>query len=380
MVFLYPQTQHALIPQTGQAAKNENIALARETSAFRAEFFQLLNDKIEEILPNYDNVTNNNQLYSQIRPILDTDNRIKLAHQRRSQLQDRLWQRIISDIAEDSNRLTQEFSTYQKLSNQGALELNPELEYPSHQLKRDIHRMPGGYLQNRDENDFWTGAVYDHGFFFYGQGWFGGLNDELGHTLINNVLGKYYPQFTPQTILDMGCSVGHSTLPYTEAYPQAKVYGIDLGPALLRYASARARTFPQKVYFYQQNAEKTDFSANSFDLVVSHILLHEIPAGARKRVLAESYRLLKPGGVMIHLESQLFLSPPSLVARYFRDTEVWVNSEPYLASSKLEDLKNYALSAGFATQEFKIQRVAGHFAQQRGNNNPGWLAIGARKL
>ncbi|RMF22921.1 MAG: SAM-dependent methyltransferase, partial [Cyanobacteria bacterium J083] len=138
MVFLYPQTQHALIPQTGQAAKNENIALARETSAFRAEFFQLLNDKIEEILPNYDNVTNNNQLYSQIRPILDTDNRIKLAHQRRSQLQDRLWQRIISDIAEDSNRLTQEFSTYQKLSNQGALELNPELEYPSHQLKRDI--------------------------------------------------------------------------------------------------------------------------------------------------------------------------------------------------------------------------------------------------
>ncbi len=113
--------------------------------------------------------------------------------------------------------------------------------------------------------------------------------------------------------------------------------------------------------------------------LVSHILLHEIPCGSRKKVFAESYRLLKPGGLMVHLESQIFLSPPSMVSRYFRDTEVWVNSEPYLGSSKLADFAKYAEAAGFQPEDFIIHLVPGYFAQQKGNNNPGWMALCAKK-
>jgi len=51
------------------------------------------------------------------------------------------------------------------------------------------------------------------------------------------------------------------------------------------------------------------------------------------------------------MRSKLFLEPSTLVARYFRDTEVWANSEPYLASSKFEDFPTYALDAGLAPEE-----------------------------
>jgi ubiquinone/menaquinone biosynthesis C-methylase UbiE len=378
MVFLYSQIKHPLLPTV--ISPEADLALAGETKNFRHEFFLLLQNKIEELSANYSQADDSELIYREIRQELDATPEIQSANKRRAILQDRLWERVSIEINYDRDRLASKFQSYLKLKNKGKLELNSEFNYPEHQLKVEIHRMPGGYLQNRDEFDFWTGAMYDYGTFLYGQGWFGGLNDELGYTLINNVLLNYYPEFTPQKILDMGCSVGHSTLPYVSEYPDAEVWGIDLGASLLRYASARAKALDKKVYFFQQNAEKTEFENNSFDLIVSHILLHEIPSKARKRVFAESYRLLKPGGMMVHLESQLFLSPPNLLARYFRDTEIWVNSEPYLAASKLADLENYVKLAGFDDREFKIHFVPGYFAQQKGNNRAGWISFCAKKI
>ena len=378
MVFLYPQTKHSLIPQAH--SPEGDLALAKETKNFRGELFLLLQNKIAEISANYSESDDPELLYRHLRQKLDAIPEIQAAHKKRRLLQDSLWKKVVKDIDSDRDRLTREFEFYSKIQDKSKLELNPSFEYPSHQLKVDIHRMPGGYTQSENESDFNTGAVYDTGVFLYGQGWFGGLNDELGQTLINNVIRKYYSELNPQRILDLGCSVGHSTLPYATEYKNAEVWGIDLGASLLRYASARAKALNKKVNFAQQNAEKTDFEASSFDLVVSHILLHEIPSGARKKVFAESYRLLKPGGIMVHLESQLFLSPPNLVSRYFRDTEVWVNSEPYLGSSKLEDFTNYANFAGFAPEEFKTYQVAGYWGQQKGNDRAGWIAMCAKKI
>ena len=50
------------------------------------------------------------------------------------------------------------------------------------------------------------------------------------------------------------------------------------------------------IHFSQQNAEKTDFADGSFDLIVSHIFLHETSRTAVDNILAECRRLLKPGG------------------------------------------------------------------------------------
>jgi SAM-dependent methyltransferase len=371
MVFLCAQLQHDLIPQAHSPA--DDLRLVAAIKDFRASMFQLFQRKTDEIAADYPDETNQDRLYLKVRPALDRCSAVCAAHDRRRMLQDQLWARVLLDIDADQQRLEAVYQSH--LQGTGELTLNPALDIPLHQRKTNIHRMPGGYLGDRAADSFSSGVLYDHGVFLYGRGWLGPLNDELGQTVIHHVLAQHYPDFNPHKILDLGCSVGHSTLPYASTYPQAQVWGIDLGASLLRYAIARARILNQTVYFAQQNAERTEFTDQSFDLVVSHILLHEIPGVARQRVFAESYCLLKPGGIMVHLESQLFLEPPTLVARYFRDTEVWTNSEPYLASSNFEDFPTYALAAGFAPEEFHVHDVPGYYAAQQGNTNAGWVAF-----
>lgn len=62
---------------------------------------------------------------------------------------------------------------------------------------------------------------------------------------------------------------------------------------------------------------------------------------------------------MIHLDSGLFLSPAHITARYFRDTEVWTNSEPYLGSSRFDEFSGYAQEVGFGKDNFQIYFVPG---------------------
>lgn len=371
MVFLCSQHQHDLIPQAH--FPEDDVKLARKVKAFRGSMFQLFQQKIDEFTTAHPDEEDQNQLYRKVRQFLDDCPEIQQTNDRRSVLQDRLWSSAIAAIESDRQRLETVYQRRQ--SGKGGLELNLDLDIPTHQLKTNIHRMPGGYLYNPEADYFDSGVLYDHGVFLYGCGWLGALNDELGQTLIHNVLAKYYPTFQPRKILDLGCSVGHSTLPYAAAFPQAQIWGIDLGASLLRYAIARARSLNQTVYFAQQNAEGTEFPDRSFDLVVSHILLHEIPGVARRRVFAECYRLLKPGGMMVHLESKSFLEPSSLIARYYRDTEVWANSEPYLASSKFSDFPTYALDAGFAPEAFQVHSIPGYSVAQKGNANAAWVAF-----
>jgi SAM-dependent methyltransferase len=371
MVFLCPQHQHDLIPQTH--SPEDDVRLASEIQDFRASMFQLFKLKTEEVTAAYPNEEDRDRLYLKVRQVLDRCSEIEQTNNHRGVLQDRLWATVLTAIEQDRQRLEDVYQCHR--AGKGNLELNPDLDIPTHQLKTNIHRMPGGYVGDCEPDSFTSGVLYDRGAFLYGNGWLGPLNDELGQTLIHSVLAQHYPEFQPHTILDLGCSVGHSTLPYASVYPQAQVWGIDLGASLLRYAIARARVLNQVVYFAQQNAERTEFADRSFDLVVSHILLHEIPGVSRKRVFAESYRLLEAGGIMVHLESQLFLRPSTLVARYFRDTEVWANSEPYLASSKFDDFSTYALEAGFSPEAFQIHYVPGYSAAKRGNTNATWVAF-----
>ncbi len=365
MVFLHSQFLHPLIPQGQNSQANQK--LGEEISQTRQQYFGLLKQEIEAL------TAQNSTKTHQLRKQLDAIPTIQEANKQRSKLQDKMWSYTQATIDNDRNRLMQAYEKYTQGLSQ--LELNPDLLIPIHQRKVEIHRMPGGYLKNQGKGDFWTGVLYDHGVFLYGRGWLGPLNDEFGHTIIEQVLKSHYPQFNPQQILDMGCSVGHSTLPYSQAYPTAQVWGIDLGASLLRYATARANALGQKVYFAQQNAEQTDFSDQSFDLIVSHILMHEVPNVAKQRIFKESYRLLKTGGIMVHLDSLLFLSPFSPVALYFRDTEAYYNSEPFVGCANLEDLASFALEAGFAPENCQQYQVSGYYSEKKGSTEPKWLAF-----
>lgn len=80
---------------------------------------------------------------------------------------------------------------------------------------------------------------------------------------------------------------------------------------------------------------------------------------------------------MVHLESKLFLQPPTLVARYFRDTEVWANSEPYLASSKFDDFPSTPPKQGLHLRHFMCIPYRGTMLQKREMlSQVGWHFVG----
>jgi SAM-dependent methyltransferase len=375
MAFPCEQHRHDLIPRSGSG--EEEAAIAAAIGDFRVEVLALFQRRIEALAAEVSPEHSQGLRWMEIRRQLDACEEIRAANARRQQLQDRLWAIVGGAVEKDRQRLETVFRSRQR--GLGTLELKPDLVPPAHQLRTDIHRMPGGYLQDEDGEGFHTGALYDHGVFLYGRGWLGPLNDELGQTLLHEVLAPQYPGRQPRRILDMGCSVGHSTLPYSEAFPEAELWGIDLGASLLRYAIARSRLLGREVHFAQQDAERTDFTDRSFDLIVSHLLLHEIPGAARRRLFAECHRLLRPGGLMVHLDSALFLRPPTAAGRYYRDTEVTANAEPFLGSSRFEEFPAYALAAGFSPEAFRIHAVPGHLARARGQARPAWLAFCGEK-
>lgn len=232
----------------------------------------------------------------------------------------------------------------------GSLTLNPDLPIPTYQTAVDIHCMPGGYHSEVTANDVAAGATYDRGVYVYGVGWLGPLNDDMGLSIVQNYLKPEYSDFQPAKILDMGCSVGHSTLPYVDAYPDAEVYAIDIGASMLRYAHARAEGLGKRVHFSQQNAEHTNFADESFDLVVSHILLHEIPKPAIQNVIRECYRLLAPGGMMLHVEAPLY-SHMDTFSAFMYDWETANNNEPFWSAMRDLDLAAIATKAGFAADK-----------------------------
>lgn len=241
------------------------------------------------------------------------------------------------------------------------LTLDPDLALPAYHAAVDIHCQPGGYHTELAADDVAAGAIYDRAVYIYAMGRMGPFNDDMGRS-VANWLRREHPEFKPKRILDLGCSVGHSTIPYVEAYPEAEVHGIDVAAPMLRYAHARAEALGKRVHFSQQNAERTNFSDRSFDLIVSHILLHETSARAIRRVIAECRRLLRPGGMMIHAEVPQFEGLPPYDA-FMLDWDTYNNNEPFWSHYHDLDLARLASEAGFKPESIRQITVPSAFEQ-----------------
>ena len=220
-----------------------------------------------------------------------------------------------------------------------------DFEPPRYVSALDIHCMPGGYCSEVTEDDIAAGALYDRGVYLYSMGYTGPNNDDMGRSVCN-YLKRHRPDFKPRRILDMGCTVGHSTLPYKEYFPDAEIWGIDVGAPVVRYAHARAQAMGHDVNFAQMNAEETTFEDGYFDLVVSHILLHETSGKAMPRIFNEAERILAPGGLMIHADLPPFdLMDP--FTQFILDNETWYNNEPFWGAMREMKQIDLAENAGF---------------------------------
>ena len=265
--------------------------------------------------------------------------------------QERLWDGVIDSIERQLPELKAACRALSDAS-PAALDTPAGIDVPRYIAALDIHCMPGGYADQIDDADIVAGALYDRGVYLYAMGYMGPHNDDMGRSVCNYIK-RNLAGFAPGTILDMGCTVGHSTVPYKELFPDAEVTGIDVGAPCVRYAHARAQALGHPVNFLQRNAEETGFEDGSFDLVVSHILLHETSGQAMPRIFKECYRLLKPGGVMIHADLPPFdLMDP--FTQFILDNETYYNNEPFWGAMRDMDQVQLARDAGFSADTIRF--------------------------
>jgi ubiquinone/menaquinone biosynthesis C-methylase UbiE len=188
-------------------------------------------------------------------------------------------------------------------------------------------------------------------------------NDDLGLTTLD-YYQKRFPDVKPNSVVELGCTVGHSLLPWARAFPDAEVHGIDVGAPCVRYAHARAEALGVKAHFSQQNAEGMDFESDSVDVIISHFFMHETSKSALKRIFRECLRILKPGGAMLHLdvEQERGLDP---LTSFLMDWEVHNNNEQFMGALRDMDIEALAIEAGFDGSKVELVTQPSHMGREQ---------------
>lgn len=151
---------------------------------------------------------------------------------------------------------------------------------------------------------------------------------------LRNNFFQLVSQYTPKevtNILDLGCSVGISTLSLHRYY-QAKqetpinTVGLDLSPYMLAVASTLDSEGEISQWCHNL-AENTDFPDNYFDLITIQYTLHELPNEATKAIFKEAARILKPGGCFAITDnnprSPVIQNLPPALFVLMKSTEPW---------------------------------------------------------
>ena len=175
------------------------------------------------------------------------------------------------------------------------LELNPDIHIPEY-ATHEIHTQPGGYV-----GEAFAGHIYHYST----NNFYARLRDGNAQDQLHTDLGSSVPKPADgkvRRILDIGCGIGQLAVALKERFPEAEVWGIDIGAPMLRYGHMRAAELGVDVNYAQRLAEDTQFPDNHFDIVTSYILHHEVPAEISQHIVNETHRILRPGGLYFPID------------------------------------------------------------------------------
>lgn len=273
------------------------------------------------------------------------------------------------------------------------LVLNPTFRQPRSTEAIDHHCMPGSYHTELVPGDVTGAANYDIGIFATTGGMLGRYNDGGGVAVAEWVKANL-PDFAPKRILDIGCGLGHNVLPLAQAFPDAEIIAVDAGAPMLRYGLARAKTLGiENVTFMQGDvSDLSQFDDESFDWVQSTMFLHETSYKTMPMIFAETKRLLKPGGIVLHVEQPQYTADMPLFEQAMRDWDAFYNNEPFWTKMHEIDLDTWMEKAGFPKKTLihggvaavvdpeVFPEAAKDTKQEDYGRKAAWHVIGARKV
>ncbi|MCA3733318.1 MAG: class I SAM-dependent methyltransferase [Phenylobacterium sp.] len=271
------------------------------------------------------------------------------------------------------------------------LELNPAIPIPRYVSAVDHHCMPGSYHLEVFPGDVSGAANYDSGIFATTGGALGRFSDGGGHAVVKWIR-KTLPDFRPRRILDIGANLGQNVLPIAEAFPEAEVVALDVGAPMLRYGAARAKSLGvENVRFVQgDGSDLSRWADGSFDWVQTTMTLHELSLTSMKSIFAESFRVLSPDGIVLHVEQPQYAADMPLFEQAMRDWDAFYNNEPFWSTMHGLDIDGFLIEAGFRSDRLIHGGVTAvvdkdvfpDAADDEGEDfgrKAAWHVIGARK-
>lgn len=144
----------------------------------------------------------------------------------------------------------------------------------------------------------------------------------------------------PLKILDVGCGPGIVSMQLTDIGHD--VTGVDISDGMLDVARKNASLFDLDIDFQFADAEHLPFGDCTFDAVVSDYMLWTVPDPGK--VMAEWFRVLKPGGTVAYVDGDWFTDPLNTGAR---------RAVSKIASF-LDSPKKYIASSGNGSIDLKL--------------------------
>jgi ubiquinone/menaquinone biosynthesis C-methylase UbiE len=201
---------------------------------------------------------------------------------------------------------------------------------------QDFHFQTGGYLSEE------SARLYD----IQVETLFMGAAGPMRRTALRPIAEFMAGRDQRRVVLvDVACGTGRFLRQVRLAYPAMTLKGIDLSRAYLEEARRHLDGL-RPAELIAAAAEAMPLPDASADIASCIFLYHELPAEVRRQVTAEIARVLKPGGLLVFLDSLQMGDRPGwdgLLEAFPHRFH-----EPYYASYAVEDLDALFSAAGLS--------------------------------
>lgn len=154
--------------------------------------------------------------------------------------------------------------------------------------RRNFHFQTNGYLSET------SAQMYEHQVELL----FKGAADPMRRLIIEPLRNHFKSRDGKELrFLEIGAGTGRATRFVRLAFPEAEIVAVDLSDPYLDVAEKKLADL-EGITLEQADGAHLPYKNAEFDAVYSVFLFHELPLTARREILAESLRVLKPGGFL----------------------------------------------------------------------------------